>query len=296
MKQNHASHTAEYVALFRALEFFRPSGIRLFEDPFAHGFLRPSLRVVVQLSRIPGLGRVVPWIIDRRWPGARGSAVARTRLIDDLLIKALQDGIEQVVILGAGYDCRAYRISGIERTLVYEVDHPATSAAKRESLRGMLDTLPQHVKFVEIDFNRQRLDEALAASRFDPSRPSLFIWEGVTNYLTAEAVDTTLQYISRAQEGSQLIFTYVHRAVLDNPAEFDGTKHLIQLLQEEDELWTFGLYPEELPSYLRARGYELIADLGSVEYRARYLAPDGAHMKGYEFYRIALARVSKRSL
>lgn len=292
MKHSHASRTAEYMALFRALESLRPPEIRLFEDRFAQGFLRPSLRIVVHCSRVPVLGAVVPWLIDHRWPGARASGIARTRVIDDALLQALQDGVEQVVILGAGFDCRAYRIPGIERIRVYEVDHPYTLTAKCEQLRRVLGTLPTQVVFVEIDFNTQRLSDVLAGTQFAATRRTIFIWEGVTNYLTAPAVATTLRFISTTAIGNQLIFTYVHRGVLDHPPAFEGTLHLMHLLQQEGEPWTFGLYPAELPTYLADHGFQLIEDLGSVEYRARYMRPHGNHMKGYEFYRIARTRVA----
>ena len=95
MKQNQASRTAEYMALFRALEYVRPADARLFDDRFAQEFLRPSLRTVVRLSRAPLFGNLVSRLIDQRWPGARASGVARTRFIDDALVNALQDGIEQ---------------------------------------------------------------------------------------------------------------------------------------------------------------------------------------------------------
>jgi methyltransferase (TIGR00027 family) len=292
MKQSHASRTAEYMALFRALESFHPKNQRLFNDPFAKAFLNPSLRTFARFSRVRFFGGLVPWVIDRRWPGTRTSGIARTRFIDDLLSEALEQGTEQVVLLGAGFDCRAFRIHGIERVRVFEIDHPDTSKAKRENLKRILGKLPTHVAFIEIDFRKDRLQDALLASRFDPSRRSFFIWEGVTNYLTEDAVDKTLQVISGVSAGSQLVFTYVHRAVLDHAEEFKGTQHLMQLLQEEEEAWTFGLLPEELPSFLKARGFELISDTGSVEYRARYMGPAGRHMKGYEFYRLARASVN----
>ena len=279
------------MALFRAIESSRSPGIRLFEDRFAQEFLRPSLRTVATLSRMPLFNGLISWLIDSRWPGARSSGVTRTRLIDDALVKALQDGIDQVVILGAGFDCRAYRIPGIDRTRVYEVDHPSTLTVKRKCLRRVLGELPAHVAFAEIDFNRQRLEDVLAGAGFDASRRTFFIWEGVTNYLSEEAVDATLRFISTIEVGSLLIFTYIHRGVLDDPNGFAGTHNLIQLLQKEDETWTFGIYPSALPSYLEERGFALIEDIGSVEYRARYIKSAGRHMQGYEFYRIALARV-----
>src|SRR5512146_2420650 len=145
------------MALFRALESARPLSSRLFNDPFARSFLSPSLRIVTYLARVPLLDRMIPGLIDRTWPGARTSGVARTRLIDDLLTSALQEGIEQVVILGAGFDCRAYRIPGIARTRVFEVDHPDTLAAKLRRLQRVLGRVPAHVVFAEADFNLQTL-------------------------------------------------------------------------------------------------------------------------------------------
>jgi methyltransferase (TIGR00027 family) len=133
----------------------------------------------------------------------------------------------------------------------------------------------------------------MIASGFDVALRTFFIWEGVTNYLTEEAVDTTLRYIAKAGPGSWLIFTYVHRGVLDNSEEFDGTTNTMRLLQKQDEPWTFGLYPTELRTYLQARGFTLVEDTGSVQYRTRYLGARGRHLKGYEFYRIALARIER---
>jgi methyltransferase (TIGR00027 family) len=291
MKQNQASRTAEYMALFRALESFRPSDRRLFEDRLAREFLRPSLRTVAHLSRAPFFGALIRWIIDQRWPGARSSGIARTRFIDEALAQAIEDGIEQVVILGAGFDCRAYRLSNLERARIFEVDHPDTLTAKREHLRRALRGLPPHVVFAEIDFNQQQIKDVLAASGFDATRRTFFIWEGVTNYLSEQAVDTTLKFIGTTAAGSRLIFSYVHRGIIDNSTEFERTRNLMRLLRKADEPWTFGLYPAELPAYLGARGFELVDDVGSVEYRARYMSSYGKHTKGYEFYRIALARV-----
>ena len=296
MKQKQASRTAEYMALFRALETFRPPAARLFNDPFALEFLRPLLRTVAKMSRYPVLNFLIPQLIDQHWPGARSSGIARTRFIDDALVKALQDRIKQIVILGAGFDCRAYRIPGIEKARVYEVDHPSTLTAKRERLQHVLKELPQHVVFAEIDFNKQQIGDVLADSGFDIANRTFFIWEGVTNYLSDQTVSTTLKFISTTAAKSQLIFTYVHKGVLDNSHEFHGTQNLMHLLQKEDEPWTFGLYPAELPSYLAARGFDLVEDIGSIEYRARYMNPHGRQMKGYEFYRIAQADVVHPSL
>ena len=289
MTADRASRTAEFMALFRALESVRrPPSARLFDDRFARGFLRPSLRVVVDVSRLPAVGRAVAGYIDRRWPGARSSGIARTRLIDDLVAEALRDGIAQLVILGAGFDCRAYRIPGLERRRVFEVDHPATQETKIARLRRMLGALPPHVAFVPLDFAEQRLERALAAAGFDPSLRSLWLWEGVTNYLTEDAVDATMRQVATSAPGSRLLFTYVHRGVLDGSTVFAGTDALIATLRRAGEPWTFGIDPAQLGTFLAARGLALAADVGAADYRTRYL---GEAMRGYEFYRAALAEV-----
>ena len=231
MLKHRASRTAEFMALFRALESCRPPGVRLFEDRFAIGFLRPAFRFVVDLSRLPLVGGAVSRFIEYRWPGARSSGVARTRLIDDLLADEFKRGVSQVVILGAGFDSRAYRIAGIEQTRVFEVDHPATLVSKQRHLTRLLGSLPPHVAFVACDFNRQRLADVMQASGLHADERTFFIWEGVTNYLTEEAVDSTLRYVSGvAARGSRIVFTYVHRGLLDGSVRFEGTERLFRTL------------------------------------------------------------------
>jgi len=298
MKVKEASRTAEFNALFRALESSRrPRRKRLFEDPLAPAFLGRKGRKFLHLSRIPLIGRIVPLYIDRKWPGVRASAVGRTCWIDDQLRAALHGGISQVVILGAGYDCRAYRLSGIERTHVFELDQPSTLAEKKARLTFIYGALPVHVTFVEVDFNQQEVSTVLKSSGFDQFTPTFFLIEGVFHYLTAQAVDATLRSISSvASPGSQLIFTYIHQGLLDGSVLFGNMGHVPTTLQESNETWTFGFRPEKLLSYLTERGFFLVTDVGSTEYRAQYMGPSGRHMKGFEFYRVALAEVKRLNM
>jgi methyltransferase (TIGR00027 family) len=247
------------------------------------------LKGVVQLSHAPLLGAAVPKLIDLRWPGARSSGIARTRLIDDYVFASLRENLDQVIILGAGFDCRAYRIAGIEKTRVFEVDHPVTLSKKKEGVRHIFGALPKHVVYVDVDFNTQSLGQAMLDSGFNANERSFFIWEGVTNYLTEQAVGSTLSYIGGVR-GSRIVFTYVHRGVLDDSATFVGTRHIRKTLQRVGETWTFGFYPEQLQVYLSERGLDLIEDVGASEYRERYLGAYGRRMTGYEFYRVAFAR------
>ena len=291
MKAGQPSRTAQHNALFRALDASLPPSRRIAGDPLARSFLTWPLSLVADLARIPGPRELVPWFIDRRWPGARPALVARTRLIDEAVLAALGDGTEQLVILGAGFDTRAYRLPGLGELAVFEVDHADTQAAKRAALARALAEPPKHVRFVASDFAAGELPAVLGAAGYDESRRSFLLWEGVTGYLTAAAVDATLAWCARAASGSRLLFTYLHRDVLTRPEAFAGTERLFASLEKVGEQLRFGIDPEELPGFLAARGFALESDVGASDYRRRYFGAAARRMRGHEFYRVAQARV-----
>jgi methyltransferase (TIGR00027 family) len=290
MKKSQASRTAQAMAMFRALESARPASIRLFTDPFAPLFLSVPMRLAVRAAEKSSA--VQAWLakfIDHRWPGARPSGIARTAFIDTALCAELASGIAQVVILGAGYDSRAYRIEAMKRVSVFEVDRAETQRLKQGRLASALKPLPNHAVFVDLDFLRQNLSEALGARGFTPRRKTFFIWEGVTNYLSAETVDATIRFIGSCAAGSVVAFTYVDQRLLDGSGVFSLGLNVVRLLKAASEPWKFGFYPEELPGYLRARGLQLTEDLGAVEYGARVMHATKDQMSGYEFYHVAMA-------
>lgn len=286
MKANVTSRTAQYMALFRALETTRPKDQRLFTDPFATWFLDGGLRTGVWLCRIPGWRAIAESIIRRKIPGALSSGIARTKYIDDLLQRAVRDGAQQVFILGAGFDTRGLRLPFLEQVKVVEIDHPNTAAYKLAKLRA--HKIPARVFYYQIDFNKQSLDQLGALNNFDFTLPTAIIWEGVTNYLNKEAIDSTFAFLRRFAPGSAVIFTYVHQQILDDPAAFYGGEKLLQDVAGLEEQWTFGFDPAALPAYLESFDFKLEEDLGAAEYRERYLPERGE--QGYEFYRVAYAR------
>ena len=295
MRDGHASRTAEQNALFRALESSRPERERVCHDPLARHFLTWPLTLVMHLAAIPGGRTFATSYIDRHWPGVRSSVVARTRLIDDAITAALANHIEQLVILGAGFDSRAYRMPRLGAIDVFEVDHPDTQAAKRGVLKRLFPVMPTHVRFVAVDFKRDDLMAATRAAGYRDSARAFILWEGVTNYLTADAVDSTLRWCSRASTGSFLLFTYIDRAVLTQPSAFTGTKNLFASLEKAGERFTFGIEPSHVPQYLAERELVLEQDVGAAEYRRRYFGAAAVTMRGHEFYRVALARVARHA-
>ena len=273
--------------LFRAFETNRNSNERLFADPYAINFLDKGLKLAVSASKISILRNFITKKIQKRIPGAFSSGVARTKYIDDLLQKTITDGIEQVMILGAGFDTRALRLDILKSIPVIEIDHPDTSDFKIETFKSSTGQLPKNIKFCQIDFNKQGLDELMEEIKFDFTKRTTIIWEGVTNYLTEEAISRTFSFISKFPKGSYVIFTYVHQQVLNNPASFLGGEKLLKDLEKIEESWTFGFLPEQLPGYLERFGLTLVEDLGATDYRNKYLPRRSE--KGYEFYRVAFA-------
>jgi len=206
---NRASVTAEYMALFRALESSRPSGSRLFLDSDSAVFLTGERKRLARVANWPGGRRLAEWLLDRASPGARAAGIARTRWIDEKAAAALETAT-QLVLLGAGFDMRALRLPRAALVHAFELDHPQTSLAKQAALKRARRSVPERIRYLGIDFNRQSIAQALLHAGFDSSRPACWIWEGVTNYLTPEAVDSALRQISESTAGgSTLLFTYM---------------------------------------------------------------------------------------
>jgi len=256
----------------------------------ARAFLGGPFRLAALLARHPACRALLCRYIDSRWPGSQTSLIARTRLIDDYLASALASGMRQVVLLGAGFDSRAYRMPDGGRVQFFEIDHPNTSVTKKARVLRSLGTLPEHVRYVPVDFQRESLRKALGESGFEPAVRSLFLWEGVSNYLTEEAVRATVLLISTLAPGTQLIFTYVDEAVIRNPSASIGGREVQRTFAKLQEPWTFGIRPDHAAVFFNECGLCLDSDLSAKEYRKLYYGA-GARIKGCEFYHVATAHV-----
>jgi len=257
MFADRPSRTAQHNALFRAIEQRLPQP--LFADPWARRFLRGRYRLAALLPAA-ALARA----IDAHWPGPRAAVCVRTRWIDDAISAAIARGLDQLVLLGAGFDARAHRLPGIERVRVFEVDHPATQAMKR----ALVGPAPGHVTYVPIDLLRDALPDALARAGMKTGEETLILWEGVTNYLDEPSVDTTIRFAARA--GTALLFTYVDRAVIDGQTAFPGGPESVAYVQKLGEPFTFGFAAAEVGAYLAQRGLALEEDLPLSDVARRY--------------------------
>jgi methyltransferase (TIGR00027 family) len=215
--------------------------------------------------------------------------VARTRWIDELFARVLPS-VEQVLLLGAGFDTRAYRLPGMAGVQVFEVDHPSTQAAKRRILRRALGQAPGNVRFVPVVFGTGDLHEALAAAEFASRDQTLVLWEGVSNYLDADTVDATFALLSQVTApGSPFVFTYVDGGIIDGTAPYEGARQTMQRVRSVGEPFTFGIDPDKAASFFSARGFEVLTDVAVSDLVERFY---GVPMLGYGYYRVVEARRS----
>lgn len=290
-KQVLLSRTAEAAAVGRAIEHQRRRD-RLFEDPFARGLVRPVWRAIVDLLSVPGIGTAVLAMHERRLPGVLGNLLCRTRYIDDKLQAALSEGFTQIVILGSGLDSRAYRTAGIESVRVFEIDRRAVHAWKGERIRWLLGSCPDRVTRVECDLSIDNLADVMEAAGLERGQRTFFIWEGVSQYLTADAVDAIVRFVAERERGSRIVFTYIDRDVINPLSTRSGADgRVFSFVANAGEPWKFGFDPRELPEYLGARGLRMHEHVGASEYRTRFLEPLGRSMSLYEKEFAVLAEV-----
>jgi methyltransferase (TIGR00027 family) len=292
MKLVGESFAGMATAATRVIELYVPEKQRLFDDPYALSLLPAGWQILLRLAYLPGLRQVLLSLRERRMPGSLGAILCRTRYIDDVLKRSLAAGLEQVAIFGAGFDSRAYRIDGMDQVHVFEIDLPGSIAMKQKRLEKVLGRLPKFVTYIGLDFDHQSFEAALREAGFRPDRTTLFIWEGVTQYLTAEAVDDTLRTVaSSAAQGSAIVFTYVRRGLIDGSERPEWFQPLLSIASRLGSPMVFGLKPDDLEPYLVERGFELCEDVGAADYQRRYLQPLGRQLNVFDGERAAYAAV-----
>ena len=290
MKKGKASWMAESVAIHRTLESLRPANDRVCYDPYAMKFLSTRFRIVAKSTT---LARFVHWYFaERRIPGGYGVIVARTRYIDDYVLQCLADGIKQMVILGAGYDSRAYRFDEMRRGIkVFEVDHPDTQMLKIEKVNRIFGRLPDHVVYVPIDFSKEKLEQKLFEGGYQRNLKTLFIWEGVTMYITEEAVDETMAFVvENSGEGSSIIFDYILKSVIDSSCKLQVANKWKDYVARSGEQATFGIAESDLENYLLQKGFCQIESVDD-EFVRKYFTEVNRKQATLPFFRFAHATV-----
>jgi len=210
-------------------------------------------------------------------PGIYEYVLARTKLLDEIFINALENHFSQVVLLGAGFDTRALRFSSRNKgTKIFELDIPTTQQPKIDILSRKKVLLLKELFFVPIDFNKQSLSDVLFSAGYAERQKSLFLWEGVTMYLTPDAVDSTLGFIrNSAAEGSIVAFDYIYASVLRRENRFYGEKEIFETVSRAGEGWTFGIEEGAIERFLSERGFKMISHHTPSALEQTYLTAGG---------------------
>ncbi len=195
---------------------------------------------------------------------------ARTRFAEDALAAAVERGVGQLVVLGAGLDTYAYRGALRERLRIFEVDHPATQAWKRERLAEAAIPMPAWLTFAPIDFERESLAEGLAAAGFDPAAQTFFTWLGVVPYLTEEAVWLTLSFIAGLPNSAHVVFDYSDPPESMSPEARARHDRRATRVAGLGEPWRSYFEPERLHAKLRGVGFCEVEDLGPPQIASHY--------------------------
>lgn len=218
---------------------------------------------------------------DRRSRTLRAFVALRSRYAEDELARAVQEGVSQYVLLGAGLDTFAYR--NPHRGLrVFEVDHPATQAWKQQHLNAASITIPKELTFVPVNFETQTIGDRLLGAGFDLQAKTFFAWLGVTPYLTREAFDATLKLVSSMLPGSGVVFDFAVARSSLGPAEQLALDALAGRVASAGEPFQLFFEPHLLVEELRRMGFRHIEDLEPAEMNARYFSNrvDGLRISG----------------
>ena len=258
MKPDESSRTALMVARQRAAHQLLDHG-SILHDPFALKILGESQEDVLQFANahpVASLGRLF--------------TAARSRIAEDALAKAVERGMRQIVILGAGLDTFALRNPhAAQQTCIYEVDHPATQAVKRERLAQAQIQPPPRLVFVPVDFEQDDLEEKLAGAGFQQNSPAFFTWLGVVPYLTQDAIDRTLDYIASIPD-SEVVFDY-----MEPPEAFSAELRQLEKMRAEqlkkmDERSVCRFEPAAIAAILHSHGFRAVEDISFQQIALRF--------------------------
>jgi methyltransferase (TIGR00027 family) len=260
MKQSQPSQTASVVTLLRAFGDLGLSHVPEFHDPTARRMLAPRWfkRLARVEERMRRHGRST--MLEAARHGA-DMVVLRTLVIDEHVRSAVARGARQLVILGAGLDGRPYRLPELADVEVFEVDHPATQAFKRERA-AELPLLAKSVEFVAVDFERDTLQGKLAQAGHRGDAPTVWLWEGVVMYLTRDATRATVRSVARLSAPDSTLILNYHTRRRSLPM------NLVLRLWSEPQIGHFT--PEEIAAELAGAGFRVIEDTSTGDWAVRF--------------------------
>lgn len=291
MAKNKSKSTAVGVAAFRAIGSRERDPAVRNPDYLAINLVPLSLRTLMKI-------RPVVWLVLKQYnrilPGGYYFHTARTKHIDAVLKQCAEQGIKQLVILGAGLDSRPYRFRDILTDIkVFEVDYPATQVVKQQKVAALKDSFPWNVTYVPIDLNNQGVDILLEFGYSD-ALTTLFIWEGVCMYLTSEAVDRVLTFVSHhSGPGSSIVFDYIFQTMVEGKCDCYGARESSAYVVKRDEPYLFGIQEGTIGEFLESRGYHMLSEFTPEMLEQTYLKKSDGKLYGKVYGYTNIVHASK---
>ena len=284
MRSKSTSKTAVLVATIRAVHL-RWHDFTVFEDTYALQMLTPFWHAVAKYRLLKWLvGDVILGVYRPVYP----AVVLRSRYTEDQLVEAIESGVNQYVILGAGHDTFALRRQDLaDQVRVFEVDHPATQEVKRKNVLKANGSIPPNLTFVPVDFENQRLDEELAKAGFDSQSPAFFSWLGVTYYLTQEAIRDSLERIAAVSSpASRIVFDFKIAKHMMSAEWRTLCEKMEGFVTRRGEPMLTDFTPQSLSDMMAKYGYKEVEMMPPEEQRRRYLG-ERTDMEPTEFFHFA---------
>ena len=289
--------TAQGVAKQRLIETLAKSDKRVINDPYADRFVMGAGFIKLMGHKFSA------WFGKKLAPGLHEHLIARTRFIDDLIEKAATTGAEQYVILGAGYDLRAHRLDLPSSLRIFEVDQAEVQARKRSKLPENI-TNAANVTYVTVDFTHQSLAEQLTAAGFDKSKPTIFTLEGVSQYITKEAVSSTIEELATLIQTTSATFfiSYVDELLNKDPEACFGTGYpnaarraeTIKILSAKvGEPWISFYTAEEIASLLSRNGFSVTENVTVEDLNSLYFTPVSRTLRENQIFKLEHFVVAK---
>lgn len=268
MAQRQPSGVAEINAQMRAADAKLRPGRRLVDDRYARHFVRNPRYKLLALT--PGIALAGLRAFDRLFGGLLAEILLRGRYFEQVLEQGWLDGARQAVLIGAGYDSTAIRLTGLAGMRYYEVDQPATQQRKKEVLRSLGADLSA-VRFLPVDLEQDTLADALSGSDFSPAEPCVMSWLGVSYYLTRESFDRTMEIIARlCAPGSTLVFDYMDSSVIDGTTTSESARRAADSVRRRGEPYILGFTPDTVAEAAEKAGFTVRENLRVPDLVRRY--------------------------
>jgi methyltransferase (TIGR00027 family) len=283
-----ASKTGIGPTVLVAIEQYFPEQQRGIEDKFSLKILPFGMKLIVSLMRF---GVIREWMVrasEKDLPGMWAGMICRKKFIDEKLEDAMHH-TATIVNLGAGYDTRIFRLAGMKKVPVFEVDQPEIIRKKKRHLSKLFHSIPSHVKLIPVDFDHEDLSTVLISNGYSFESTTFFLMEAVTQYLTERGIEEVFNFLSNASTGSRLVFTYIRKDFLEGRVMYGWEKGYEKYVLK-DRVWLFGMDPEEWPGYLKQYGWEVLQDVNYEELSGRYIEPTGRNLDSTLIERVLLAR------